>query len=64
MKIYQVFENYNYEDGAFGTFSTIEKAEAFIAELDAKRLENILENFGTAEGFNYKINYIEEVEVL
>ena len=64
MKIYQVFENYNYEDGAFGTFSTIEKAEAFIAELDAKRLENILKNFGTAEGFNYKINYIEEVEVL
>ena len=33
MKIYQVFENYNYEDGAFGTFSTIEKAEAFLMSL-------------------------------
>jgi len=62
MKIYQVFENY--EDGAIATFSTIEKAETFITKEDAKRLANILENFGTTEGFNYKINYIEEVEVL
>ncbi len=61
MKIYQVFENY--EDGAIGTFSTIKKAEAFIKKEDAKRLENILKNFGTTEGFNYKINYIEEFEV-